>query len=161
MKTLNEWPAALKQKWILSCTVGVGCLTIGVIVSIALQDRTLLILSILLALGYTARCIHMYRQISAEAYEVVEGVCIRVRKIPLRKQQEICLLSENGTEETVLLVKQPAIHAGNYYRLYFHADDKQSKQPFLRTQRPLFALENLGDGHVQGNVCSRNSSDNL
>lgn len=150
MKVLREWPFALKQRWLLSCAAGVGCFAVGIIVSIVLRDRTLLTLSILLALGCTVRCIHMYRQIVSEAYAVVEGVCIRIKKAPLRKQQEICLLTESGTEHSVTLSRQTPIRIGNCYRMYFCANNNEQAVTLrLLDQHQFLALEDLGKYYIK------------
>ena len=79
MKHLPEWPTPLLRKWLLSAAIGLGCLLVGIIVFVALDDKVLLTL---LTAGH---CTMLYRQIGCEAYECVEGVCIKSQKAPLRR----------------------------------------------------------------------------
>ena len=85
MKHLPEWPAPLLRKWLLSAAIGLGCLLVGITMYFALDDKVMLILSILLTLLTAGHCTMLYRQIGHEAYECVEGVCIKIQKAPLRK----------------------------------------------------------------------------
>lgn len=56
MKHLPEWPAPLLRKWLLSAAIGLGYLLVGIIMYFALDDKVMLILSILLTLLTAGRC---------------------------------------------------------------------------------------------------------
>ena len=49
MKHLPEWPVPLLRKWLLSAAIGLGCLLVGIIMYIALADKVMLMLSILMS----------------------------------------------------------------------------------------------------------------
>ena len=79
MKHRSEWPAPLLRKWLLSAALGVGFLIIGSIMYIALDDKIMLMLSLPLSLLSAGRCVLLYRQIGRDAYECVEGVCVKIQ----------------------------------------------------------------------------------
>ena len=148
MEKLKAWPPVLLRKWLLTCVIGIGCLLVGVVMFLAAGDRVMLMISALLALLTALRCVSFYRLVSKQEYETVEGVCIGVRKAPLRKQRSLCLLTESGAEHTITLDKQTPVRIGNCYRAYFQSSGIASEavplQSFL-AQDQFLALENLGE----------------
>ena len=145
MKHLSEWPAPLLRKWLLSAAIGLGCLLVGIIMYIALADKVMLMLSILLTLLTAGRCMILYRQISRESYECVEGVCIKIQKAPLRKQRSLCLITDSGIEHTVTLDARIPVRIGNSYRLFYLAATDDGPSPFFATHQQFLALEDLGE----------------
>ena len=144
MKHLSEWPAPLLRKWLLSAALGVGFLIIGSIMYIALDDIIMLMLSLPLSLLNAGRCILLYRLIGRDAYECVEGVCIKIQKAPLRKQRSLCLLTDGGIEHTVTLDTRIPVRIGNCYRLFYLTADDEPYQIFP-AQQQFLALEDLGE----------------
>ena len=147
MKHLPEWPAPLLRKWLLSAAIGLGCLLVGIIMYVALADKVMLMLSILLTLLTAGHCTILYRQIGREAYECVEGVCIKIQKAPLRKQRSLCLLTDGGIEHTVTLDTRIPVRIGNCYRLFYLTADDEPYQIFP-AQQQFLALEDLGEYQV-------------
>lgn len=147
MKHLPEWPAPLLRKWLLSAAIGLGCLLVGIIMYFALADKVMLMLSILLTLLTAGHCTILYRQIGREAYECVEGVCIKIQKAPLRKQRSLCLLTDGGIEHTVTLDTRIPVRIGNRYRLFYLTADDEPYQIFP-AQQQFLALEDLGEYQV-------------
>ena len=148
MKHLPEWPAPLLRKWFLSAAIGLGCLLVGIIMYVALDDKVMLMLSILLTLLTTGRCMILYRQIGREAYECVEGVCIKIQKAPLRKQRSLCLLTDSGIEHTVTLDARIPVRIGNCYRLFYLATADDGMYQLFSAQQQFLALEDLGEYQV-------------
>ena len=144
MKHLPEWPAPLLRKWLLSAAIGVGFLIVGSIMYIALDDIIMLMLSLPLSLLNAGRCILLYRLIGRDAYECVEGVCIKIQKAPLRKQRSLCLLTDGGIEHTVTLDTRIPVRIGNRYRLFYLTADDEPYQIFP-AQQQFLALEDLGE----------------
>jgi hypothetical protein len=149
----SEWPAVLLRRWLLSAAAGLGFLIAGLVIFLAANDRTLLALSILLTLFTVQRSVSFYRMAAKGAFETVEGVCIGIKRMPLRKQQSVCLLAQDGTERTVLLDKQARLVIGNRYRLYFQQDpagmcDSIPFQEYL-SQDLFLGLEDLGEYHAE------------
>ena len=105
MRSIKEWPVALRRQWLLTGAAGAGFLLTGLVVFIALEDRTLLMLSVLLALCILLRCLLFYRIAFERDYEIVEGVCIELGRAGLKKQRTVRLLQEDGNEYAVCLDK--------------------------------------------------------
>jgi hypothetical protein len=145
----NEWPAVLLRRWLLSAAAGIGFFLAGLVVFLALRDRTLLALSILLTLFTVQRCAALYYIAARGTFDTVEGVCIGIKRIPMRKQQSVCLLNQEGVEHTVLLDKQIRLTIGNRYRLYFRQSpaDGCDGIPFQEylAQDLFLGLEDLGE----------------
>ena len=148
MKHLPEWPAPLLRKWLLSAAIGLGCLLVGIIMYVALTDKVMLMLSILLTLLTAGHCTILYRKIGREAYECVEGVCIKIQKAPLRKQRSLCLLTGSGIEHTVTLDTRTPVRIGNCYRLFYLATVDDSMYLLFHAPQQFLALEDLGEHQV-------------
>ena len=145
MKHLPEWPVPLLRKWFLSAAIGLGCLLVGITMYFALDDKVMLILSILLTLLTAGHCTMLYLQIGREAYECVEGVCIKIQKAPLRKQRSLCLITDSGIEHTVTLDSRISVRIGNSYRLFYLAAADDGPFQFISAQQQFLALEDLGE----------------
>ena len=145
MKHLPERPVPLLRKWLLSAALGVGFLIIGSIMYIALDDIIMLMLSLPLSLLNAGRCILLYRLIGRDAYECVEGVCIKIQKAPLRKQRSLCLITDSGIEHTVTLDSRISVRIGNSYRLFYLAAADDGPFQFISAQQQFLALEDLGE----------------
>ena len=148
MKHLPEWPVPLLRKWLLSAAIGVGFLIVGSIMYIALDDKIMLMLSIPLSLLSAGRCILLYRLIGRDAYECVEGVCIKIQKAPLRKQRSLCLLTGSGIEHTVTLDTRIPVRIGNCYRLFYLATEDDGMYQLFHAPQQFLALEDLGEYQV-------------
>lgn len=148
MKHLPEWPVPLLRKWLLSAAIGLGCLLVGIIMFVALVDKVMLMLSILLTLLTAGRCMILYRQIGREAYECVEGVCIKIQKAPLRKQRSLCLITDSGIEHTVTLDTRVPVRIGNCYRLFYLATEDDGMYQIFPAPQQFLALEDLGEYQV-------------
>ena len=148
MEKLKTWPPVLFRKWLLTCVIGIGCLLVGIVMFLAAGDRVMLMISGLLALMTALRSVTFFRLVSKQAYETVEGVCIGIKKAPLRKQRSLCLLTESGAEHTITLDKQTPVRISNCYRAYFQPSGTASEaaplQSFL-AQDQFLALEDLGE----------------
>ena len=76
MQQYKDWPAALQRKWLLSWAAGAAFLVVGMAVFFTLNDRPMLLISVLLSAGTALRCFFLYRTAATGRYEVVSGVCI-------------------------------------------------------------------------------------
>lgn len=154
MLHINDWPPVLLRRLILSAGVGAGYLLIGLVLFFTTNDRVLLTISALLALCTILRCAALYRLARDGAYEVVEGVCIRVGSAHLRKQRSVCLLTLEGAEQSVTLDKRIRLRIGNCYRIYFQrpaisAPELMPLQDLLAGSQFL-GLEDLGEYREPG-----------
>lgn len=135
---------------------------VGLAAFSALQDRMLLWIGALLALGTLLRCLSFYRIVQAEAYEAVEGVCIELGSVRLRKRRKVRLLQEDGNEYAVLLDKRTPLWVGNRYRIYFRREDNGSQAaclfPCFAAEDRFLGLEDMGEYHAA--VSSRSDKKN-
>lgn len=142
---LFEWPAALLRRLVFTIAAGGLFLLVGLVASIPLRDLTLAVLSVLLALMTFLRGFFLYQLVSRGAYETAEGVCIEIRRLPMRKQQSVRLLAADGEEHIICLDRRTQLRTGNCYRLYFRADPDSAAVPQeLQTRNLFLGLENLG-----------------
>ena len=87
-------------------------------------------------------CTLLYQQIGREAYEVIEGVCIKLKKAALRKQRSLCLLTDTGAEHSLTLGEKTPICIGHRYRFFYLLSE--SNAAFIHAHQFL-ALEDLGE----------------
>ena len=119
MENWRKAPAPLKRKLILTVSVGILCLLIGIAMSVYSKDNMMLVLS-LAVFGVSAyKAYTFYRIASKEEYEAVEGICISVIPKPMQRFRKIKIKDSDGNETTLLLNKQSKIKIGECYRFYF------------------------------------------
>lgn len=152
MRAVKKWPTALRNRWFLYGAAGAGFLLVGLAAFSVLQDRMLLWISALLALGTLLRCLSFYRIVQAEAFEVVEGVCIELDSAGLRKRRKVRLLQEDGNEYTILLDKRMPLRLGNRYRIFFRYEDVAERDtelfPNFIVEDHFLGLEDMGEYHT-------------
>lgn len=144
--TFKEWPNVLRRRWMLTGAAGAGFLLVGIVMYLTLNERTLLMLSALLA-GFTAlRCLSFYRMVCEGAYETVEGVCIEIGRAGLRRQRCVRLLQYDGNEYTLTMDKGTRLRIGNSYRIYFRANDGSKELlPEILPMEQLLGMEDQGE----------------
>lgn len=152
MKPVKDWPAALRNRWFLYGAAGAGFLLVGLAAFSVLHDRMLLGISGLLALCTLLRCLAFYQMVRADAYEVVEGVCIELGHAGLRKRRKVRLLQEDGNEYAVLLDKRTPLRIGNRYRIFFRCENTSDQAleifPNFVAEDRFLGLENMGEYHA-------------
>ena len=149
-----DWPPILLRRWLLTAAAGLGFLLAGLAAFLAAEDRVLLTLSVLLAISTLLRCLFFYRMAAGQAYGSLEGVCIAVQRLPMRRQQSVRIFTPDGKEHTFTLDKQARLRVGNCYRIYFQQppanlpDDGLFR--YLQAQDIFLGLEDLGEYHAGG-----------
>lgn len=162
---ISEWPAALLRRWLLSAAAGIGLLLAGLAASLAMRDTILLALSLLLTLFFAVRCISFYFIIIRDAYETLEGVCVELKRLPLKKQQRVRLMTPDGLEHKLLLDKQTRLSIGNCYRIYIKSRPRAETAylPQMFQPQDLFlGMDDLGpfeDGHAEARMGASAASD--
>lgn len=151
MQQFKHWPAALQRKWLISWVAGAAFLIIGFAAFFALNDRALLVISILLAACIIVRCLSLYRTVATGSYKIISGVCIGLGHARLKRFRTVRLLLTDGTEYEVALDKRISLRIGNCYLLYFQIPSPASDQRGLPGQAMLdsqfMALTDLGEYH--------------
>lgn len=147
--TFQEWPAALRRRWLLTGAAGIGILLVGLAVFLSIGDRLLLILSGMLALCTLLRCVAYYRTVRCGRYEAVEGTCVALGRAGLGRQRKVQLLLQDGRGTVVTMDKRMDLRIGHRYRIFCRLNNTSTSgrgDPQDPTAGELFlALEDLGE----------------
>lgn len=119
MEKVMKAPAPLRNRLLLTALLGVVCLLIGLAMFLFAKDRVMLLLSAVVFIFSFYRAWSIYRVISRQEYETVEGTCVGIVPKPLRKYRKIRIMDDEGNESTLLLGKHSKIKIGFRYRFYF------------------------------------------
>ena len=122
MATWIRCPPFLRWRLAGTLFVGIGSISIALVVFILSGDGILLALSCLILSGCLLRCGSLWHTIRCEDYETVTGICTGINSAPFRKYRKIYILGEDGSETALLLEKQQRIKLGGTYRFYFKKD---------------------------------------
>lgn len=120
---MRQWPPVLLRRWVLTVAAGVGFLLVGAAVWLALGDRIMLLLSgavFLLSLGRAAL---LFRNFVLGNYVVLDGVCIQITQVPLKKCKKVRLLDAEENELSLLIGRQYKLRVGVRYRIYLQRPD--------------------------------------
>ena len=123
---LRDGPKVLFQRVVLTFLLGIGCFIVGVAYFIYSQDRITLILSLLLLAFSVIKGISVYRLVTAQKYEVVEGTCVAISSKPFTKQISVKIIDNTGNELALRLGKQTKIKIGFRYRFFFSKTERMS-----------------------------------
>lgn len=119
MEKWNDCPFILQRKICFTFLSGVGSFAASFVIYIISADRILLGLGGIIFVFCLFRSVALWRIISQNAYEMITGVCVSVKTLPLQKYRRIRVIDENGAEITLLLNKQTKVKIGIRYRFYF------------------------------------------
>lgn len=147
MEPFSQWPQALQRRWLVNLAICALFPLAGLAAWLTLDDLFLFALSLLLSLAVLVRSLLFYRAAASRAYETVEGVCIGLRRQPLREQQTVRLLTAHGLEHTLTLDKRTRLLIGNQYRFYFQKAGFARAEPLPEPLRPrdqFLGMEDLG-----------------
>ena len=89
MQQFKDWPTALQRKWLLSWAAGAAFLVAGIASYFALEDRPLLVISVLLTACVILRCLFFYRTAAAGNYETITGICIGLGHAGLKRSRTV------------------------------------------------------------------------
>lgn len=144
MKPLGDWPIPILRRWLLSVAAGPVLFLVGLAGCIALHDPILLTLSVLLAACMVVRCILLYRAVRQGAYESVEGLCIGIKRAAFGNHLHIRLLTDSGTEHSLLLDRRQKLLTGNRYRVYLQRPPVSAASIAGMQHTVMLGLEDLG-----------------
>lgn len=139
MGRLFQWPPAILRRWLGLPVVGLGCLLAGAAVGIALKDRFMLFLSVAVFLACVVKAIVFYRLVAQGEYEVVEGVCVEVKRQPIQKSCRVKVVDSADNIRGLTLEKRLSFRVGCQYRFYLRksGDTSQPPGPFPRPDELL------------------------
>lgn len=119
MEKIRNAPFPLRRKFYMTGLLGLLCLLIGIAVYFFSKDRTMLMLSGVVCILCILRAYSIFRIITDEQYETVEGTCVGIMPKPLRKYRKVRIMDDEGNESSLLLNKQSKVKIGYRYRFYF------------------------------------------
>ncbi len=139
MARLFQWPPAILRRWLGLPAVGLSSLLTGVAVGITLRDCFMLFLSVALFLACVVKAIAFYRLVARGEYEVVEGVCVEVRRQPIQKSCRVKVVDSADNIRSLILEKRLSFRVGCQYRFYLRKNSgiSQPPSPFPRSDELL------------------------
>lgn len=152
MSGFENWPAPILRRWLLSAAAGPVILLIGLAGRIALHDPTLLTLSTLLASCIVVRCILLFQAIRQGDYEMVEGVCVAIRRAPLGGHQRIRLMDDSGTAHDLLLDRRQRFLIGSSYRVYLQSPPGAALPEARIPHGALLGLEEIEECRAESEI---------
>jgi len=99
---------------------GVGCLLVGIIVTITTSDFILLVMSLILSVAFIAKGFLIKRKIKQGKIYSVSGVCISLTPKMLGRYRRIELVDTiTGGDVSFILPKKTVFRVGHVYTCYF------------------------------------------
>ena len=135
MGGLFQWPPAILRRWLGLPAVGLGCLLTGAAAGIALKDRFMLFLSMAVFLACAIKAIALYRLVARGKYEVVEGVCVEVKRQPMQKSCRVKVVDSTDNFRSLTLEKRLSFRVGYQYRFYLRKSN-DAPQPLSLFPQP-------------------------
>ena len=124
MDKIKNAPVPLQRKLLLTVLIGVLCLLVGVAIFLFSRDAMMLALSAAVCIGTVLKGFSLFRIISKERYETIEGTCVAISQSPLRKYRKIKIMDDSGIVSSLILNKRDKIKIGCRYRFYFKDTDR-------------------------------------
>lgn len=136
-------PEPLKrQLWKIILTA-VGIVVLGLTWSVAVEDRAMMRLTLVLLLAYTIKAWVLLKDMVDGRYLVMEGVVLSVVDIPFRRQQNVTLMNE----DQIILRLSGRHHfvVGERYRLYLQKRSIDQIESPIKIPLTLLAYEIIQD----------------
>lgn len=124
MAAFKNFPVPLKEKLVTVIFIAVFILFAGSVAAVVFKDIIMLILSLLLCVFNLIRAVSLYKTVSGNEYDIVEGRCTEISSVLIRKQKKIKIATEDGDERYFILDRRSKISVGKEYRFYFKATQK-------------------------------------
>lgn len=144
---MNRLPVPIQHTLIKMILLGAAILAFGIIWGIASRDRVLLLLSGLVGALYAVKTYSLYRTAAASEYEVVEGMVLSDRAVPLRGRHQVILEDGEQTVHKIMLTGRSTLRPGQAYRLYISGREEEALQQILPDQlcpaRSMLGYERL------------------
>jgi hypothetical protein len=116
---------------------GVGCLFVGIIVSLVTGDLILLAMSAILGISFTVKGFLLKRKISKAQIFSVSGVCVSLTPKILGRYRRIELLdTATGNEVSFVLPKKIIFKVGHVYTCYFDSEINDPQGRFFNSDLP-------------------------
>lgn len=119
MAGIKEFPRPLLRRWLITALLGVVFFGVGLAVTLYMDDWGMFILSLILCVSTIIRAGLMFMTMHEKRYEIVEGTCVSVSRIPVGKKKKIRIMDNDGNETDLLLGRNDIVKIGHIYRFYF------------------------------------------
>lgn len=136
-------PEPLKRQLWKMILTAVGIVVLGLTWSVAVEDRAMMRLTLVLLLAYTIKAWVMLKDMVDGRYLVMEGVVLSVVDIPLHRQQNVTLMSEN--QIVLRLSGRHHFVVGERYRLYLQKRSIDQIDSPIKIPHTLLAYELVQD----------------
>ena len=136
-------PEPLKRQLWKMILTAVGIVVLGLTWSVAVEDRAMMRLTLVLLLAYTIKAWVMLKDMVDGRYLVMEGVVLSVVDIPFRRQQNVTLMNE----DQIILRLSGRHHfvVGERYRLYLQKRSIDQIESPIKIPHTLLAYEIIQD----------------
>lgn len=136
-------PEPLKRQLWKMILTAVGIVVLGLTWSVAVEDRAMMRLTLVLLLSYTIKAWVLLKDMVDGRYLVMEGVVLSVVDIPFRRQQNVTLMSE----DQIILRLSGRHHfvVGERYRLYLQKRSIDQIDSPIKIPLTLLAYEIIHD----------------
>ena len=103
MAAFKNFPVPLKEKLVTVIFIAAFILFAGSVAAVVFKDIIMFILSLLLCVFNLIRAVSLYKTVSGNKYEIVEGRCTEISSVLIRKQKKIKIATEDGDERYFIL----------------------------------------------------------
>ena len=136
-------PKPVLMRMVMLFGAAVGCLLVGVVVSIVTDDMVLLAMSAILGVSFIVKGAVLKRKISLGQIYSVSGVCVSIVPKILGRYRRIELIdTDTGDDVSFILPKKVVFKIGHVYNCYF--DNQIGNHPLsLESSRIRFIKSDL------------------
>ena len=100
MAAFKNFPVPLKEKLVTVIFIAAFILLAGSVAAVVFKDIIMFILSLLLCVFNLIRAVSLYKTVSGNKYEIVEGRCTEISSVLIRKN------CDRGRRRTVFYIRQ-------------------------------------------------------
>lgn len=136
-------PEPLKRQLWKMILTAVGIVVLGLTWSVAVEDRAMMRLTLVLLLAYTIKAWVLLKDMVDGRYLVMEGVVLSVVDIPFRRQQNVTLMNED--QMVLRLSGRHHFVVGERYRLYLQKRSIDQIDSPIKIPLTLLAYEIIQD----------------
>ena len=140
MKTI---PTLLQRQLIKMILISIGIGVLGLVWGFATKDRVTVLLTLVLLMAYGLKVWMLTGDILRKQYDVLEGTVMSVTDIPLYRQQNVTLMSED--QIVLRLSGRHHFVVGERYRLYLQKRSIDQIDDPIKIPLTLLAYEIIHD----------------
>ena len=116
-------PNSIAQKLTKLILAITSITVLGLILSFVMNDYTLLLLTIGIAVSGAIKCLDYFRTVKEGRYDCLKGQLLDEHASLGRKRHSIILLLEDGTQVQRIIQGRYKLKKGDYYCFYLKRDD--------------------------------------